>query len=165
MVKTILPLCGLGSSGKTRTLKKFFGIPFTQRLRPMKLLKRIVNGKTIYAVSLSSPQEQTRFQSVKQIIEDIKKRIKKCEDDANGQDYILIIPFTIRRIGRRLNENQIKDPIEWLKGQNYRVYPIYLRKMSDVDLLMDEISEKEIKSVKDGEPNQARNLEELIKTL
>ena len=173
-MKTIVLLCGSNEVGKTKTLKKFFGVSFKTRLAPMKLLERTLDGKKIYAVSLSSPQELAKnFCKVDEVKSRIEKRIRKCEQRSHGQDYILIIPFGIYE-GRgaheeQLNERCILEPIDWLKSLGFRVFSVYLRKktarlLSLIDLLMKKITSHVIKSDEDYD-RQAKELENFLKTL
>lgn len=128
-MKTVVVLCGVGQAGKSKTLKKFFGVSHIKRLGYMQLLERTINGKKVYAVSLNSPQELRDFCDVEGVKDSIKKRIKKCESVSRGQDYVLLIPFGIYgAINGKLNEDCILKPVEWLRSQGFRVFLIYLRK-------------------------------------
>jgi hypothetical protein len=169
-MKAIVLLCGSNEVGKTKTLKAFFGVSHIERLKPMQLLERILNGMKIYAVSLNSPQEQSEFCNVSEVKARIEKRIQKCEEASHGQDYILIIPFGIYQKGRRkteqLNEKCILEPIEWLKKLGFKVRSIYLRKETArllplKDELMKKITSQEIKSEKNYD-RQAKELESFI---
>lgn len=163
-MKTIVLLCGVGEVGKTKTLKSFFSVKHTRRLGRMQLLQRVLNGKKIYAVSLSSPQEQEGFCQIDKVKANIERRIQKCEQASQGQDYFLIIPFGIYRRNGRLNENCILKPIEWLRNQGFKVSPIYLKKMRAVDLLMKRITSNEIESTIEYD-RQSRDLENFIKAI
>jgi hypothetical protein len=170
-MKTAVLLCGANEVGKTKTLKKFFGVSLTTRLGPMQLLERTLNGKKIYAVSLGSPQELSRFCKVDEVEANIEKRIRKCEVASHGQDYVLIMPFGVyARKGKAiLNEPCILEPIEWLKAKGFKVVAIYLRKekttnLSLKDTLMKKIALYEIKSDEDYD-RQAKELENIIKNL
>ena len=54
-------LCGTNEAGKTRTSKAFFKVSHIKRLKPMQLLTRIIAGKKVYGVSLSSPKNSLSF--------------------------------------------------------------------------------------------------------
>ncbi len=127
-MKPIVLLCGSNNVGKTKTLKKFFGESLTGRLKPTQKLKKGLNGKKIYAVSLSSPQEQSPFCVINEVKERIEKRIQKCGQASQAQDYTLIIPFTMYVKDGSINERCIMEPIEFLRAKGFKVFPIYLRK-------------------------------------
>jgi hypothetical protein len=155
--------------GKTKTLKAFFGVSEIGRLKPLQLLERTLNGKKVYATSLSSPQELANdFCNVEKVIGRMKERLQKCDERAQGQDYILIIPFTMSVEDKKINERCILEPIEWLKSIGIRVFPIYLRKtetdlLSLKDALMKKIAAATIESKKDDYDRQAKELEGLIR--
>jgi len=173
-MKTIVLLCGSNDVGKTNTLKKLFSVSLVGRLKPMQLLERVLNGKKIYAVSLSSPQELSDFCVVDEVKVNIEKRIQKCELASEGQDYILIMPFGIYE-GKgehkgQLNERCVLEPLEWLRSLGFRVASVYLRKekarlLSLIDLLMKKVTSTVIESQKNNYDRQARELEEFIKKL
>jgi len=169
-MKTIVLLCGADRSGKTKTLKRFFGV--SGRLKRNQLLEKVLDGKKIYAVSLSAPQELIKeFCDVDEVKARIEKKIQKCEEASKGQDYILIIPFGIyaRKGKAEINERCILEPIESLEARGFKVVPVYLRKEKTAylelkDSLMNRITKYVIKSDKDYD-RQARELETLIKNL
>jgi hypothetical protein len=171
-MKTIVLLIGANEAGKTKTLKVFFGVPLTKRLGPLQLLSRVFNGKMIFGVSLSSPQEQSTFCNVGQVKEKVSKRIGKFEAASTGRDYIAIIPFGVyqkNRTSNELNERCIFEPIEWLKESGFRVVPVYLRKEStrlldEKDSLIRKVAKFEILSNKDYK-RQAKELEAIITKL
>ena len=111
-MKTIVLLCGADRSGKTNTIKRFFGV--SGRLKRNQLLKKVLDGKAIYAVSTSSPQELKvldskeiyavsasapqeleQFCKVESVKKRIKQRIDKVEVESKSEDYVLILPFGI----------------------------------------------------------------------
>lgn len=169
-MKTIVILCGVGEVGKTKTLKAFFGVSHIPKLNPMQLLERMLNGKRVFGVSLSSPQELRKFCDVEGVKDSIKKRIRKCENASKGQDYILVIPFGIYEDKEKkgeLNEDCILKPIDWLRSQGFRIFVIYLRKVRSrilvlVDSFMRRITSSIIESTEEYD-RQARELENFIK--
>lgn len=170
-MKTIVILCGVDEAGKTKTLKEFFNVSHVSRLNPMQLLERVLNGKRVFGVSLSSPQELRDFCDVEGVKGSVKKRIEKCEKASKGQDYILLIPFGIymNKEKTELNENCILKPIEWLRDQGFKIHIIYLRKKTArtlklVDSFMRKITSNVIESTKDYD-RQAKELEKFIRTL
>lgn len=170
-MKTVILLCGSDNAGKTTTLKVFFGVRHIRRLRPMQLLERRLDGKTVYAVGLTSPHELANdFCNVEKVKKRIGKRLKKCDGTAQGKDYFLMIPFTMSVEDSEVNEKCILEPIEWLRAMNIRVFPIYLRKtgtdfLDAKDTLMRKISAPIIESKIGGEDRQAKELEDIIKRL
>lgn len=165
-MKTVIILCGVAGSGKTKTLKSFFGLDPDERLRRYGLLEKTLDGEKIYAFSLSSPQEQEDFCEVEDVKTNIEERIRKCEQASQGNDYTLIIPFTIsrKRETGEYNEDCIIKPINWLTNRRFRVYTIYLKKMRPVDIIMKRITSREIESMEEYH-RQARDLEGFLKTL
>lgn len=169
-MKTIVLLCGVARSGKTKTLKRFFNV--SGRLKPYQRLERVVDDKKVYAFSLCAPQELVKeFCYVNEVIDKIEKRIQKFEEASHSQDCVLIIPFGIyaRKGKAEINEQCILKPIDWLRAKGYRVFPVYLRKertryLSLKDALMNRITKHVIKSDKNYD-RQARELETLIKNL
>jgi len=166
-MKTIVLLCGVVRSGKTKTLRRFFR--FEGSLRSNPLLERTLDGKKVYAFHLGSPQELAHdFCNLDKVKPRIEKRIKKCEEASKGQNYTLIIPFTLSVKQGKINERCILKPIESLKARGiFRVVPIYLRKEKTPYLelknsFMKRITRYEIKSNEDYD-RQARELETLIK--
>jgi hypothetical protein len=170
-MKTVVLLCGSNCAGKTMTLKVFFGVKHIRKLKSMQLLERHLDGKTVYAVSLCSPHElANEFCNVEKVKERIEKRLKKCNEKAQGKDYFLTIPFTMSVKNGKVNEKCILEPIEWLRAMNIRVFPVYLRKtrtdfLDAKDALMDKINATIIESKIGGEDRQAKELEEIIKKL
>jgi len=164
-MKTIVLLCGADRSGKTSTLRRFFG--FSGDLRSKQLLERTLDGKKVYAVHLGSPQELANdFCNLEKVKPRIEKRIQKCEEASKGQDYVLIIPFTLFVEEGKINERCILDPIESLKARGFKVAPIYLRKEKTVylelkDSFMNRITKYVIRSNKEYD-RQARELETII---
>ena len=171
-MNTIVLLIGTNEAGKTKTLKEFFCVSHIKRLKPLQLLKRVSKVITIYSVSLSSPQEQSKFCNVPEVEARIKKRIGKCEEDSKGKEYILVIPFGIYQKNRRseeLNEKCILEPIEWLKSLGFKVISVYLKKektrlFPKKNLLVSKVTSLEIKSDKNY-PRQAKELENVIKNI
>jgi hypothetical protein len=131
-MKHIIPLCGVEDSGKTNTIKSLFGFEGDRWARN-RLLKKKVDGKIVYAVGANSPQELSKGRSNIDL-SDIKARIEEvlkiCEEEANGKDYVLILPFTIywARNRNKFNESSITEPIAWLKKKGYEVTPVYLQR-------------------------------------
>jgi len=170
-MKVIVLLCGSNEAGKTKTLKTFFGLSITGRLRPMQLLKRIINKKTVYAISLSSPQEQSDFCQVEEVKQRIQKRISVCDQDSQGEDYALIIPFGIYQEPKKkgeINSKCIIEPMLSLKSKGIRIVPIYLRKERSIivhliDILMRKIAKYQIESDKNYE-RQAKELERILRS-
>ena len=166
-MKNIVILCGVGEAGKTKTLKEFFGVSHVRRLRRDQLLERVLNGKKIYAVRLSSPQEQEDFCEIDDVKDNIKRRIQKCEQASKGQQYALIIPFGLYGATKgKLNEDCILKPIEWLRSQGFRVYVIYLRKKTArglklLDSFMKGLASNVIESTKEYD-RQAKELKNFI---
>ena len=73
-MKTVVLLCGVANSGKTKTLKAFFDVSNIKRLGPLQLLERNLNGKKVYNIGSTSPQEDANdFCNVEKIITRIKK--------------------------------------------------------------------------------------------
>lgn len=170
-MKTIVILCGVNEAGKTKTLKEFFNVSHIPRLNPMQLLERMLNGKKVFGVSLSSPQELRDFCDVEGVKDSIKKRIQKCEKASKGQDYILLIPFGIymNKEKTELNEDCILKPIEWLRNQGFRVHIVYQRKKTArtlrlVDSFMRKITSNVIESTREYD-RQAKELERIIRLL
>jgi hypothetical protein len=167
-MKTVIPLCGSDNAGKTKTLKAFFGVEHIQRLKPMQLLEKHLDGKTVYAAGPTSPHELANdFCNADEVKKRINKRLKKCDERAQGRDYFLIIPFTMSVEDGKVNEKCILEPIEWLRAMGIRVFPVYLRKI-DTDLLdaknalMRKVAAPIIESKKDEEDRQAKELEDII---
>lgn len=167
-MKTIVLLCGADNSGKTSTLRRFF--EFEGDLRSHPLLERTLDGRKVYAFYLGSPQELAGgFCDLDEVKPRIEKRIQKCEQASRGQDYFLIIPFTLSVKEGEINERCILEPIESLKARGFKVVPIYLRKEKTAylelkDSLMNRITKYVIKSDEDYD-RQARELETLIKNI
>ena len=145
-MNNIVVLCGANSCGKTTTLKGFFGIAKTVD-SPEYYVEKKLDGKTVCAVSFSSPQEQSPFCKVEIVQENIKSRISVCEKKAKSKPYFLIIPFTMSgsvKEKKKINKNCILKPIEELR-KSYRVFVIYLRKtnahhLKEKDALVEKIA-------------------------
>jgi hypothetical protein len=136
----------------------------------MQVLERILDGKKIYAVGLTSPQELANdFCNVEKVKTRIGKRIKKCQRFSTSEDYILLIPFTMFIENERLNERCITEPKEWLDSKGFRVFTVHLRKENDFlyleDALMKKIEASIIESKKDDYDRQAKELESIIRKL
>jgi ribonucleotide reductase alpha subunit len=166
-MKTIVLLCGADRSGKSNTLKRFFRV--SGRLKPNQLLIRVLNGKTIYAVSASAPQELEKFCKVEDVKARIEKRIEKCEEASQGKDYILILPFGIyaKKGKKEISEPCILEPKKWLETRGLKILAIYLRKEKNAyvelkDALMKRIAKHLIMSDMDYD-RQAKELEEIIR--
>jgi ABC-type cobalamin/Fe3+-siderophores transport system ATPase subunit len=153
-MNSIVILCGGNSCGKTTTLKGFFKVKGAQS--PESYIERKLDGKRICAVSFGSPQEQEPFCKVELVNGNIKNRILECENNTDGEPYILIIPFTmsVSNADRtKLNKDCIVEPIDELK-KKLKVFVIYLRKanaqnLSKKDALMEQIALKTIETTKD----------------
>lgn len=169
-MKTVVILCGVNQSGKSKTLKEFFGVTHIPRLKPMQLLERTLNGKKVYAVSLNSPQELRDPCDVEGVKNSIRKRTEKCEQASKGQQYTLIIPFGLYgAVKGKLNEACILRPIEWLRTLGFRMFLIYLRKKTArklrlIDSFMKKLTSNVIESTKEYE-RQAEELEEFIRAI
>jgi hypothetical protein len=168
-MKKIVLLCGADRSGKTNTIKSFFGV--TGRLKRNQLLRKIVNSKIVYAVSASAPQELEKFCHVDDVKNRIQKRIDKCEEISSKTDYVLILPFGIyaKKGEKKINAQCLLEPLRWLRGKGFEVTPVYLRKEKTAllelkDTLIRSIAEFEIKSDMDYD-RQAKELREIIKDL
>lgn len=166
-MKTIFILCGVGQTGKTKTLKQFFGVSFNKIVTMVNPLEKLLNGVTIFAVGLSSPQEQEDFCHVNDVKRNIRRRIEKLPEN---HDYVLIIPFGVYGASKgKMNEDCIILPIEWLKNQGFRVFVIYLRKASArseilIMSLMKKLNARIIDSTEDY-GKQAKELERIMRTL
>lgn len=128
MVKVVL-LIGRANSGKTNTLKKFFGAD--RRLKPYEYIE-IGDKETICAVGLGSPQElRPPFCNYGPVIANINKRLniaKKAVKERHAKnDFIFIIPFGLYMKKGKPNEDCILKPIKQLKDDGYEVLPIYLQ--------------------------------------
>ena len=165
----IVILCGADSSGKTTTLRGFFGV--TKGKSPSHFKGRKIDGRIVCAVSFCSPQEQEDFCVVKDVQRNIQKRIEECVKETNGKSYILIIPFTMsvsEKDRTRLNEDCIRKPIEELK-KSFKVFIIYLRKetaqkLREKDALMDcIIFDKKIETTK-KDYDKSTELEDFLKS-
>jgi len=135
-------------------LKKFFQEKVSLTSSGKEFFERTLEGKKVYTVDSGSPQERNEFCKVEAVNENIQERINECNKKANGQIYILIIPFTISENDERtkLNEKCILEPIEALR-KNYNVFVIYLRKknathLSRINDLMKGIATVEIETTK-----------------
>jgi hypothetical protein len=134
-MKHLIVLCGVENSGKTNTLKKFFRFE-GKRWSKNKLTSRPIYGKIVYSVGANSPQELNKKYKedtptfVKKIKERISEVTEKCEKESSGEDYVLIIPFTIYKHSRKekLYEESIQEPIDWIKDK-YNVETVYLQKV------------------------------------
>ncbi len=171
--KSLVFLLGLGYSGKTETLKAFFGPN-----RSRGLWVKIVNGVPVFCVNDSSLQEELgkkesdrlgRTESIKRMIDDMKARIKKCEDYCKEKKYgrfILILPATVRARERNVsNDALITAPITWAR-QRYDTSVVYLQKLTKgVESLAEKLeSRATIRGIEDYE-RQCGNLEEFIKLI
>jgi hypothetical protein len=162
MSKKVILICGKANSGKSKTIQTFFGR--NEVISKWELVSKTFNGRLVFAVGDTSPQEQNDFCQVAAVKSDIKERLRLCEEKAGGKDFTLILPFTIsRKAGRNDEPNTkcIEKPIEWLK-ETYEVKVIYLRKMDYADVLMRDLSNEEIQSVQDEELRQAGELKRIV---
>jgi hypothetical protein len=129
-------LCGGNDAGKTTTLRNFFAGCPVQRRERMNFYTRVLCDRIVYGVGDDSPQENQQLKTktlcdMACVKEDIKKRIRLCDDEAKGQSYILIIPYGMyENLDRtKLNEECFLQPIDWLrKEMGFKVFPFYLRK-------------------------------------
>jgi GTPase SAR1 family protein len=170
-MNAIVILCGGDSSGKTTTIKRFFKDESTIMSSGRHFFERILDDNRVYAISSCSPHEIVNcFCDVDGVNKDIEKRTDECDKKANGQRYILIIPFTMsfsRADRNKLNEDCILKPIEDLK-KAYKVFIIYLKKSnaklcSQMDALMKRVeSDKTIETTKKVF-NKSTELEAFIK--
>ena len=171
-MNSIVILCGGVNSGKTTTMKGFFGVS-KNSYSSWSFIKRKLDGKIICAVSFSSPQEKEGFCEVNDVKENIKERITECNEETKGEPYILIIPFTMRtrnKDRKKLNENCILKPIQHLR-KRFNVFVIYLKKkkikrrlkMDDLmDALMEGIASYVIETTKD-DCDMSKELENYLK--
>lgn len=157
-MSAIVILCGSNNSGKTSTIKGFFGGKYTLTESRAHFYERILDGKKVFAVNAGSPQEIVKkFCRVELVNKDIEKRISECNKKAESQSYILIIPFTmsVSKADRtKLNEDCILKPIEKRK-ETFNVFVIYLKKTSAKNLakknaLMKQIALIEIETTEDN---------------
>jgi len=129
-MNAIVILCGGNNCGKTTTIRKFFQGKVSLTSSGKEFFERTLDGKRVYAVDSGSPQERVRvFCIVERVNENIWARIDECNKKANGQSYVLIIPFTISENKERtkLNEKCVLEPIQTLR-KNYNVFVMYLKK-------------------------------------
>jgi len=152
--KTIIILLGKTDSGKSRTIKKFFGV------KKIRGVTKKDGNPPIFTV-VSSPQEMEKFCESDEVI----KRIKKYLNEIKENDFIFILPFTIQRQNGRYNIDCILKPIEELK-KNHNVHVIYLDKINrELDNLLTKANvEERIKSIEDYSAH-ATQLEKFIKNL
>lgn len=165
MNNTIIIICGKANSGKSTLIQTFF--KRTEVIPKEELVKRVINGKQIYAVGDTSPQEQNDFCKVLEVKKDIQRRLDLCDKEACGKDYILLLPFTIARKNGRNdmpNTNCIQKPIEWLK-ENYKIKVVYLRKMDYADIMMRDLADQEIQSVENEDSRHTKELKKVISDL
>ena len=164
----IICLIGRRSSGKTRTLKKFFGLGSDERIRNDEYIDK-KNGKIVCAVGFGSPQELNEFCKFKDVIDNLNERIKIAKEEVKKtykkDDFVFVIPFTLMtKIDGRNNENCILKPIEMLKNKGYDIFLIYLKRPSRnpwYDEFMESLTTYEILSREEyGE--QAKELNKLI---
>lgn len=138
MIKIVV-LIGRGASGKSKTLKRFFGID--RRLRKNEYIENIIDGKIICAVSLSSPQELRGYCKYDLVMTNILERLNIAKREVkkrhNRDDFIFVIPFGLYMRDDKINEDCIFKPIEWLKAQAHIVKLIYLKRHTR-KLLFDE---------------------------
>jgi ABC-type cobalamin/Fe3+-siderophores transport system ATPase subunit len=143
----IVILCGANSCGKTTTMKGLFGIP-KKADSPEYYVEKKLDGKTVCAVSFSSPQEQVHdFCNFSEVQKNINQRIIKSDEKATTKPYFLIIPFTMsgsRKEKKKVNKDCILKPIEELR-KSHKVFVIYLRKTKthhrkEKDALIEEIA-------------------------
>ncbi len=144
-MNNIVIVCGANSSGKSTTLKAFFGIAEAPEYN-----KRTINGKTVCAVSFGvtfgSPQEQSHFCNFKEVQDNINDRLSICDKRAS-KPYFCLIPFTMSGSPKRkktVNRDCILKPIEEL-SKSYNVFVIYLKKtnthhLDDKDALIEELT-------------------------
>jgi len=167
-MNSIVILCGGDSSGKTATLKGFFGVNKRNR-SPSSFIDRKLDGKRICAVSFDSPQEHEDFCKVNDVQKNINGRIRECNEETKGDPYILIVPFTMSTSEadrKKLNKNCILKPIEELK-KSFIVFVIYLKKknaklLAEKDALMKGITSVVIETTKD-DYDKSTELEKYLK--
>ena len=127
----VIMLIGKGDSGKTRTLHNFFGTGSWSK----GYHDKIINGKIVCAVGFSSPQESelTSFCNYNLVIEDIIERLeiarKEVKKRRDKDDFVFVIPFTLKKKDAMINEDCIIKPIEDLRGKGHNVVPIYLNRV------------------------------------
>jgi len=156
MKKKIIILCGVANSGKTTTLRELVKTK-TEHTGTIKM-----GARTICVKGFSSPQEREDFCKVKKVKENIQKRLDYCKRKFKNA-FVLVMPFTIQKRKGRINKDCIVKPIKWLKSRGYSVHIIYLRKVTDADLMMKKITSEEIGSRENSSSKQARELKDFIK--
>ena|SRR5208283_3454764 len=171
MIKIVV-LCGVENSGKTNTMKRFFRFNGARWPRN-RLLQRIIDDKTVYAVGANSPQELNRKykEETDKFVELIKARIQEvlniCNKESGGKEYVLILPFTIYRHkkGKAICEESIKEPIEYFR-RSFKVKPLYLKRKdcSFPDEFMFSIIDSKNDVIKSGMnyEKQSRELEKQV---
>ena len=169
MINVII-LIGRSNSGKTKTLHEFFGIGSWSK----GYHDKIINGKIVCAVGFSSPQESelTSFCNYNLVIEDIIERLeiarKEVKKRRDKDDFVFVIPFTLKKKDAMINKDCIIKPIEDLNDKGHIVVPIYLnrvylRKQQWYDQFMRDLTTHVILSREEyGE--QAEELKEIILT-
>jgi len=129
-MNAIVILCGGNACGKTTTIESFFHNRFSYTNSGKKFFERTLDGKRVYCVDSGSPQERNKFCHVEDVNANIQMRTDECNKKANGQSYVLIIPFTmsVSSLDRtKLNEDCILKPVERLR-KTFNVFVIYLKK-------------------------------------
>ena len=165
---TIICLTGRRSSGKTKTLKKFFGVREDDRIRNNEYIDK-KNGKIICAVGFGSPQELEGFCQFEDVIDNLNKRLEIAKEEVKKRykkdDFVFIIPFTLMtKIDGRNNTNCILKPLEILKNKGHVVSLIYLTRPSRnpwYDKFMRSLTTYEILS-REEYSEQAKELKKLV---
>lgn len=166
---TMILLVGKSDSGKTKTLNEFFGVGRWSK----GYHEKIINGKIVCVVGFRSPQESDwiSFCKFELVIKDINERLKNAETEVKKKhdkdDFVFVIPFTLKREDGRINEDCILKPIEDLRDKGHIVVPIYLnrthRKQQQLyDEFMKELTIHVILS-REEYIEQAKELSNLIK--
>lgn len=156
-MNAIVILCGSNNSGKTSTIKGFFGGKYSLTESRAHFYERILDGKKVFAVNAGSPQEIVKeFCRVKLVNKNIEKRISECNEKAESQSYIVVIPFTMsgsRKKREKINKDCILKPIEKMK-EKFKVFVIYLRKanaqnLAEKDVLMAKVASITIETTRE----------------
>ena len=129
MINVII-LIGRGNSGKTKTLHEFFGVKAWAK----GYHEKSINEKIVCAVGFRSSQESEwiPFCNYDLVIENIIERLEKAKKEVKNKydkdDFVFVIPFTLKREDGRINDDCIIKPIEYLTDKGHIVVPIYLNR-------------------------------------
>ncbi|MBN2330500.1 MAG: hypothetical protein JXC85_01685 [Candidatus Aenigmarchaeota archaeon] len=161
MKNIVVPLIGLGNSGKSRTLRRFFGLPENSKKWAA---EKKIGDILIICRFFGSPQELRN--DVTATIKDIKKRLDYCKTRCRVRGckkFILLLPMTIeRKRGGSVEENLTTAAMNMLIGEGYKVEPIYLQKLDPVvERFVKQFTKIKIESL--SEPDrQAKDLKKIL---